>query len=94
MAEETKRNGWGRIAITALITFLLSSGFWNFLNQYSNSDKVTRAEVKSMVQEGGPYNQDRAMVLKNLQDLQKGQEELKKEIQDLRGEIRAERRLR
>jgi hypothetical protein len=79
------RNGWGRVAVVALISFLATSGFWNVLNQYANNDKVTRAEVRTIVEESGPYTKDRAMILKGL-------EELNKKVDELRAEIRAERK--
>lgn len=92
MSDEKSHNGWSKLAITAIITFLLSSGFWNVLQQYTNNDKVTRGEVHTIMQQSSPYMTDRSMILKSLTDLQKGQEEMSKKIDDMRVEIRAERR--
>jgi len=40
-------NGWSKIAITAVISVLATSGIWNAFA----ADRPTRTEVKQMVQE-------------------------------------------
>ena len=79
------RNGWGRVAVVALISVLATSGFWNVLGQYANRDNVTRAEVRTIVEESGPYTKDRAMILQRL-------DELNKKLDEVRAEIRADRK--
>ena len=76
-------NAWGKIAITAIISVLGTSGFWSLLMK----DTVTRAEVKAIVRESGPYSEERAMILQRLDDL-------KKNVDELRAEIRADRKSR
>ena len=94
MSDDKPRNAWGKLAVGCIITFLATSGFWNVLNQSINNDKVSRTEVRSLMQESSPYVVDRGMILKSLNDLQKGQEEMSKKIDEMRGELRAERRAR
>lgn len=45
--HEHKGGRWAEIAITAIISILLTSGVWNVLTQ----EKPNRAEVKSMIRE-------------------------------------------
>ena len=78
------RNGWGRVATVALISVLATSGFWNVLQQYANSDKVTRTEVRTIIEESGPYTKDRAMILKQLEELNKKVDEIHAEIRTTR----------
>jgi len=75
------RNAWGKVAITVIISVLGTSGFWGLLMK----DTVTQAEVKTIVRESGPYSEERAMILQRLDDL-------KKNVDELRLEIRADRK--
>ena len=82
MSEPHERgNVWSKIAVTAIISVLGTSGFWSLLMK----DTVTRAEVKTIVRESGPYSEERAMILQRLDDLNK-------KVDALSVEIRAERK--
>ncbi len=70
-----------------VVSVLATSGFWNVLQQFILNDKPSREEVKVLMRESSPYMQDRGMILTKL-------EELNKKIDEMRGEIRADRKMR
>lgn len=86
------KNGWGRVAVVAIISFLATSGFWNVLNQYFNSDRPNRSEVRQMVQTESPYVRDQQAIKQSLETLKEGQRSIELELRELRSEVVRRRR--
>jgi hypothetical protein len=94
--SEVTSNGRVRpgIGYVIIISVLATSGFWNVAHQYLINDKPSRDEVKSIVKETSPYAADKSMILQTLADLREGQKDLKVEMEKIRGELQADRKLR
>lgn len=86
MPDTEQKDRMGRVAVAAVISVLVASGFWNILYQFMTRDMVSRGEVRVMIEQSGPYVEDRKMIYQKLSDLNDGQREILYKIEEMRGE--------